>query len=119
MDSTLNNANYVKTDILAIAGGAIELEAMHGVKADMPKFTAGIRYFSDANGTPATPGAGTVTISATGLVTGQDTAITNGALDATDVTAFVKWEQNCTKVTATPAGVTTATHFQLHIVQEK
>jgi hypothetical protein len=89
------------------------------VADEYPNFSAGIEYYSDAAATtPAVPGAGTVTVSATTLVTGQDTAIAGGALDATDITALVKWKEHCTAVTATPAGVTTATHYRLVIVQE-
>ena len=99
-------------------GSVSVLGANKNINPTLPGFTASIRYYSNATGTPATPGAGIVTISATGLASNQDTTITDGALDSTDVTNYVNWKHHCTKVTATPVGVTTATHYQLFVVQE-
>lgn len=115
--TTLNRAHVVSSGIVAV-GGAVSVDANNDIRPDMPNFTASIRYYSDSDGTPVVPGAGTVTITATGLASGQDTSIANGALDSTDVTNYVDWKHHCTKVTATPAGVTIATHYQLFVVQE-
>lgn len=115
--SSINRPHTVLGDITPV-GSVSVIGALHGLKYNLPGFTAAIRYYSDEDGTLATPSGGTVTVSVTSTASNQDTAITGGQLTSTDVTAYVDWRHYCTKLTATPAAVTGATHYQLVVVQE-
>jgi hypothetical protein len=77
---------------------------------------AACRYFADAARTiPATPGAGTVLIEVKLASNDQWVLVTGGTLDGIDLTAQASWQGNITAVRATPTGLTTATHYELHV----
>jgi len=114
---SLSQAHVALGEITPV-GSTSTIGAIHNVDPGLPNFTAAIRYYSSATGTPTVPGAGTVTITAKGLASDQYTSIANGALDATDVTNYVTWKHHCTEVVATPADITGATHYQLVVIQE-
>ena len=88
----------------------------------LPNAQVGAQFFSDAAGeTPATPGAGTVTVAVESVVHGQALVAPpgGGAIDATAGTSL-SWENlNVKRVNAAPAGVTTATHWRLVVVFNK
>lgn len=75
---------------------------------------AGVRFFADSSGsTPATPGAGTVTIT----VETSPTAPVFEAVPSNVITAAtpttVNWGAPTKRVRATPDSITVATHYQL------
>jgi hypothetical protein len=72
----------------------------------------GVRYYSDAIGTPVTPTAGTVVLKVVDEATNQLTATTAG-LTATDITDKQTYTGNITSMQAIPTGILTATHWQL------
>ena len=82
------------------------------VEVNLEKHYIGVRYYSDAVGTPVTPGAGTVAIQALDEVTNQWTASAS-TLTCTDVTDKETITANVTSIRAVPTGITTATHWQL------
>ena len=112
--------NKPRTTISAITaiGSAVTVDADDGIDPSNPSFTAAIRYYSNVAGGIIIPGAGIITVTAKGLASGQDTPIVGGDLEAADTTSYVPWKHHCTAVTATPAGVTVATHYQLVVIQE-
>jgi hypothetical protein len=83
-----------------------------GVEENLETHYIGVRYYSDAVGTPVTPGAGTVVIEALDEATNQWTATAAG-LTSTDVTDKQSYLGNVIGVRAVPTGITTATHWQL------
>jgi len=85
-----------------------------GIDANLENHYIGVRYYSDAIGTPVTPGAGTVVIAVLDEATNQWTATAAG-LDSTDVADKQNYVSNIISVRATPTGITTATHWQLFI----
>jgi len=96
---------------IVTVGTTIDLEGIDAVK---PHVFAAVQFFADALGaTPATPGAGTVTIT---VETVNNTPILESppeaVIDATDLTT-VDWGANTKRVIATPAGITVATHYRL------
>lgn len=91
-----------------------DLDASH------PHCFAGVEFFADANGdAPATPGAGTVTITVGTVNNGPlfEAALDN-VIDATAPTT-VTWDGSTKSVRAVPAGITTATHYRLIVTQHK
>lgn len=84
------------------------------IDSNMENHYIGVRYYSDAAGTPVTPGAGTVAIEGLDEATNQWTA-TAGTLDCTDVTDKESIQGNVTGIRAVPTGITTATHWQLFV----
>jgi len=116
----MSSTNKPRTTISSVTaiGSAVTIGAIDGIDPSNPSFTAAIRYYSNVASGVITPGAGTVTITAKGLASGQDTPIAGGDLTAADITSYVPWKHHCTAVTATPAGVTVATHYQLVVIQE-
>jgi len=83
-----------------------------GVEENLENHYIGVRYYSDAAGTPVTPTAGTVVIKVLDEATNQLTATAAG-LTATDVTDKQTYTGNITSVQAVPTGILTATHWQL------
>ncbi|MEE8599096.1 MAG: hypothetical protein V3S69_06255 [Dehalococcoidales bacterium] len=83
-----------------------------GVEENMENHYIGVRYYSDAAGTPVTPTAGTVVIAVLDEATNQWTATAAG-LTSTDVTDKQSHAGNVIGVRATPTGILTATHWQL------
>lgn len=92
------------------------------VPADFRHHQIGIQFFDDAAGGQAnlvTPGAGTVAIvSQTVANEGVDEAHASSPMAGTapvtlDLTGHIK------KVTATPSGITTATHYQLVVTSSR
>ena len=86
---------------------------LEGLSPDMPHCFVGIQFFSDAGGTtPATPGAGTVTVTVETVNSeGISEAVPDNVIDATAITT-VSWDANTKSITLVPAGVTTATHWR-------
>jgi hypothetical protein len=88
---------------------------------ELPNSFIAIKYF-DADPTvgPATevvPGAGTVTITAKLVNHGKYVDITDGVFPAPTVNTFASFLANVEMVKAVPAGITTATHYQLVVTQ--
>lgn len=84
------------------------------IKDEFPHNFVGVQFFADAAGlTPATPGAGTVTITVE-TVNGLSVfeAVPSNVIDGTAITT-VSWDANTRQVKAVPAGITTATHYKL------
>lgn len=100
-----------KSDIVTVATTA----TITGMSPVSVNHFAGCRYYSDAVGTPVTPGAGTVAIQGLDQTTNQYTDFTATPLTCTDVTDKATAAANITEVKATPAGITTATHYQLFV----
>lgn len=97
---------------------AIVTVATDIIQVVSPIFTdyqVGVRYYSDAAGTPVTPGAGTVAIQRLDEATNQLTAVTGSPLTGTDVTDKVVESANSLQIKAVTTGITTATHYQLFI----
>lgn len=88
--------------------------------ASNPHCFAGVEFFADAQGAaPATPGAGTVTITIGTVNNGPlFEAAPDNVIDATAPTT-VTWDGSTKAVRAVPAGVTTATHYRLIVTQHK
>jgi hypothetical protein len=83
---------------------------------NFPHVTVSFSYFRAAAATtPAVPGAGTVTV--TGRVNGSQaySAFADGTVDATDVGDSASRAAPLNNVKATPAGITTATHYVMTI----
>lgn len=84
-----------------------------GLRCDFPHCFVGVQFFDSADGdTPATPGAGTITVTA-------ETINSEGVFEAVPdnvITAAarhtVTYDANATKVKLVPNGVTTATHYK-------
>ena len=79
---------------------------------DLENHYIGVRYYSDAIGTPVVPGAGTVVIEGLDEATAQWTP-TQAPLVSTDVLDKESINGNITGLRAVPTGITTATHWQL------
>lgn len=100
----------IQSDVAAI-GETITLD---GLDVTLPHCFAGVQFFADANGnSPATPGAGTVTIAVRTVNTNPVfEAPPSPTIDATAPTT-ISWAGNTQAVRATPSGITTATHYRL------
>ena len=84
-----------------------------GLAADYPHNFLGVQFFSDAAGlVPATPGAGTGTITIE-TINNENVfeAIPDSVIDATLPTT-VSWDANTKSFRVVPAGITTATHWK-------
>jgi hypothetical protein len=100
-----------KSDIVTVATTV----TITGINPATITHFAGCRYYSDAIGTPVTPGAGTVAVQGLDRTTNQFTDFNATPLSATDVTDKVDATANITEVKAAPTGITTATHYQLFV----
>jgi hypothetical protein len=106
------NRHRLYSSDIDVVGNVISVN----VASHLISFKLGCRYYSDAAGTPATPGAGTVVLERFDEATLQWTTITTGSpLTATDLTDKGSEVENSTKFRATASGVTVATHYQLFI----
>ena len=84
--------------------------------AEYSRVHCGAEYFSDAIGTAATAGAGTITVQAKSLTAPQGfETISPSSLACTAPGVSIAWTFNTIQVVATPAGVTTATHWRVNI----
>ncbi|MEE8113954.1 MAG: hypothetical protein V3T23_06330 [Nitrososphaerales archaeon] len=112
MPTTTEHGSYtqVTSDIVTVAT-TITLDGIDVIK---PHCFAGVQFFTDGTGgTPATPGAGTVTITVKTInSTPIFEAVPSNVIDATDI-GTVSFASNTTSVRALPAGVTTATHYRM------
>ena len=84
-----------------------------GIVDDFENHYIGVRYYSDAVGTPVAPTAGTVTVEVLDEATNQWTAATGSPLTASAITSKATYTGNITAVRATGSGVLTATHYQV------
>lgn len=66
-----------------------------------------------------TPGAGSVVITTKLVVHNQYVSIIDGTFDATLVTIFSSFVGNVSDVRAVPTGITTATHYELIVSQNR
>ena len=88
--------------------------SLRNLSVDKPHCFLGVQFFADAEGTtPATPGAGTVTV-LTQTINADPLfeAPIDNVIDATDPIT-VDWAGNSLGVQATPAGITVATHYRI------
>lgn len=86
-----------------------------GIRADLSNNFIGIKYFADAGGaTPATPGAGTVQLS---TISVSSLSVNLGSAVAATGNVVTPAVGNLVSVTATPAAITTATHYKITISQ--
>lgn len=82
-------------------------------------YFAGVEFFSDADGTPATPSAGTVTVTVITAVNPQVAeSITNGEIDATAPTT-VDWASPTSSAIFTPDSIAAATHWRVNVSGHK
>ncbi len=81
-------------------------------REDFPHNFLGIQFFSDANGTPATAGAGTGTVTVETINNeGVFEAPPSNVITAATPTT-VSWDGNTKAIKIVPAGITTATHWR-------
>lgn len=73
----------------------------------------GVRYYSDAVGTPVAPTGGTVVLEVLDEATNQWTEVTGSPLTASAITSKGTYTGNVIGVRAVPTGLLTATHWQL------
>ena len=106
------NQHKIYNSITDVVANTLTLE--DSIMIDYEYFYIGVRYYSDIDGTPVVPSAGTVLIEALDETTNQWTP-TAAPLDATDVTAKQNFQGNVLQVRAVPTAITGATHFQLFV----
>jgi len=97
--------------IVALSGGAATV--VLPLDGEGRHWFAGVSYYSDADGTPATPGAGTETYTVrTHVKPNVDQAFENNVINSADIEQ-ANWLSPTKSVQVILAGVTTATHVQL------
>jgi hypothetical protein len=102
------------TAITALTGGAVTLE-ISGVDVDKRHCYAAVDYYSDAAGTPATPGAGTETYTYKTSVQPNAEQSAGAALNSADQVQ-ISWTTPTTYAKCVLAGVTVATHVRLRLI---
>ena len=102
----------IESDITAVAN-PIDLGR---IDSNQPHCFVGVQFFADALGTtPATPGAGTVTITVRAINTSPlFEVIPDNVIDATDPDTK-SWAANTDRVLATPSGITVAAFYRLMV----
>lgn len=114
-----NENRDLATIFSAVVTVATTIE-LNNLFASNPHCFAGVEFFADAAGLiPATPGAGTITVTVGTANNGPlfEPAPDN-VIDATAPTT-VSWDGSTKSVKAVPSGVTTATHYRLLVTQHK
>lgn len=102
--------SVIESDVTPVASPIV----LTGVDTVRPHCFAGVQFFADAQGTiPAVPGAGTVAVTVQTINTAPvSEIIPDNVIDATAPTTL-SWAANTQQVTATPTGITVATHYRL------
>jgi len=112
MATVIENKRFtlIKSDIVAV-GVTIDLDQ---IDTKHPHCFAGLQFFADDQGVaPATPGAGTITITIQAINSVPVfESIPSGVIDVMAY-ATVSWAANTVRVQAVPSGLTVATHYRL------
>lgn len=110
-------SQIIKTRVLATETAFTAVSAAVSIVTEpiRPYCNASVIFY-DSNYVKVVPTAGSVSITYTAWVTDhENTVATNNVIDATN-THIVKWEDNCSKVTATPTGIVGAVYYKLRLV---
>lgn len=89
------------------------------VAPSIPHTFISVKFWtSSAGDTPATPGAGTVTVTVRTINSHVFEAIPSNVIDATGATT-ISVNGNVEEIRLVPAGLTTATHWSAHVSQNR
>jgi hypothetical protein len=105
------------TSTIVPVGDTIDLD---NIDAANPHYFAGLEFFADSHGdTPATPSAGTVTITARSINSPNYMQNPSGStgVNVIDLTAYedLAFEGNYQAVRVIPSGIVGATHYRLNV----
>ncbi len=101
---------------IEIVANTIQLEA---VSPTIPHTFISVQFFADAAGAaPATPGAGTVTVTVRTINSQVFEAIPDNVIDATAILT-ISVNANVEEILLVPAGLTVATHWRAVVSQNR